>query len=201
MRADAKANQQDIIQAAMRLFATRGPTASLRQVAEAAGVGIGTLYRHFPERKDLLLGIADDTAGKMLPIITQALESWSEDPERVWAQCVQDMGALRTGALAASTNMFVELGTTGPKELEVRRHRILKALEPLIRRAQHHKLVSRDVGPAQFLLGLATVTRPFVSDDNPLVPQHELDAWLLEVYRRGLRPEPKASGHRPLTRS
>ena len=53
-RADAQRNYQALLAAAAKAFADEGPQASMHGIARQAGVGIGTLYRHFPTREDLL---------------------------------------------------------------------------------------------------------------------------------------------------
>jgi AcrR family transcriptional regulator len=53
-RADARRNYDRLIEAARAEFTESGPDASLENIARRAGVGIGTLYRHFPNRQDLL---------------------------------------------------------------------------------------------------------------------------------------------------
>jgi AcrR family transcriptional regulator len=84
MRADARRNYDKLIAAAREAFTEDDSTASLEDIARRAGVGIGTLYRHFPTRKDLLAGVyeeeveaicrsADDLAG--LPP-WEALTAW-----------------------------------------------------------------------------------------------------------------------------
>lgn len=57
MRADAQRNYDHIVAVASELFAARGTDASLDEIAKRAGVGPGTLYRHFPTREDLI-GVA-----------------------------------------------------------------------------------------------------------------------------------------------
>src|ERR1700692_490058 len=52
-RADAIRNRERVLEAARAVFSAGGPDASLEAVAKRAGVGIGTLYRHFPTREDL----------------------------------------------------------------------------------------------------------------------------------------------------
>ena len=60
-RADARRNYETLIAAARDTFATDGVSASLEEIARKAGVGIGTLYRHFPTRQDLFESVyADD---------------------------------------------------------------------------------------------------------------------------------------------
>lgn len=60
MRADAARNRTSLLAAAHEAFARGGVTASLDDVAKAAGVGAGTLYRHFPTRDALVLAVIDD---------------------------------------------------------------------------------------------------------------------------------------------
>jgi AcrR family transcriptional regulator len=84
-RADAIRNRERVLQAAKAVFSEGGPEASLEAVARHAGVGIGTLYRHFPTREALfeavyrreveqLVDLARDLNGKMSPV--EALRCW-----------------------------------------------------------------------------------------------------------------------------
>jgi AcrR family transcriptional regulator len=54
VRADARRNIDTLLQTAMAVFATSGVDAPVREIAEKAGVGVGTVYRHFPQRSDLI---------------------------------------------------------------------------------------------------------------------------------------------------
>ncbi len=60
MRADARRNEERLIAAASEAFAQHGPQVCLEEIARDAGVGIGTLYRHFPTRQALLEGVYRD---------------------------------------------------------------------------------------------------------------------------------------------
>jgi AcrR family transcriptional regulator len=57
VRADAQRNIDSLLQAALEVFKTSGVDAPVREIAEKAGVGIGTLYRHFPQRADLVAAV------------------------------------------------------------------------------------------------------------------------------------------------
>jgi AcrR family transcriptional regulator len=57
VRADAQRNIDSLLQAAMAVFATSGVDAPVREIAEKADVGIGTIYRHFPQRSDLVVAV------------------------------------------------------------------------------------------------------------------------------------------------
>ncbi|MBP2334380.1 AcrR family transcriptional regulator [Saccharothrix coeruleofusca] len=56
-RADALRNQQALVAAAAAVFVTSGVDAPIREIAARAGVGIGTIYRHFPTRADLVVAV------------------------------------------------------------------------------------------------------------------------------------------------
>lgn len=57
LRADARRNYEALINAANAMFSARGPDAPLDEIARRAGVGNATLYRHFPDRRDLLVAV------------------------------------------------------------------------------------------------------------------------------------------------
>jgi AcrR family transcriptional regulator len=56
-RADARRNEQTLLEAAAAVFVTSGVDAPVRDIAKAAGVGMGTIYRHFPTRADLIIAV------------------------------------------------------------------------------------------------------------------------------------------------
>ena len=57
VRADAQRNVDTLLQTALAVFATSGVDAPMREIAEKAGVGVGTIYRHFPQRSDLIAAV------------------------------------------------------------------------------------------------------------------------------------------------
>jgi AcrR family transcriptional regulator len=57
VRADAQRNVDALLEAALAVFATSGVDAPVREIAVKAGVGVGTLYRHFPQRSDLIAAV------------------------------------------------------------------------------------------------------------------------------------------------
>jgi AcrR family transcriptional regulator len=56
-RADAQRNIEALLKAALAVFAKSGVDAPIRDIAEKAGVGVGTVYRHFPQRSDLIVAV------------------------------------------------------------------------------------------------------------------------------------------------
>jgi len=57
MRADAQRKMSSLLQSAIEVFRTSGVDAPVREIAERAGVGLGTVYRHFPQRSDLIVAV------------------------------------------------------------------------------------------------------------------------------------------------
>lgn len=87
-RADARRNREAILNTAMRRFAAEGVGVSLEEIAREAGVGAGTLYRHFPSREALLAAALRDRQADLLALSRQARE-------------VDDAGAALAGWLEA----------------------------------------------------------------------------------------------------
>src|SRR5258708_29700176 len=73
-RADARVNHDKLVATARALFTEKGTSAPLEEVAERAGVGIGTLYRHFPTRQALLEAVYVDEVEAMARAATDLAE-------------------------------------------------------------------------------------------------------------------------------
>ncbi len=87
VRADAQRSLDALLRAAKAVFATSGVDAPVRQIAERAGVGLGTLYRHFPQRADLIAAVFRreiDACADAAPILAaerapfEALAGWMQ---------------------------------------------------------------------------------------------------------------------------
>jgi AcrR family transcriptional regulator len=75
LRADAKRNRDLLVAAAEAVFTEHGSDASLEEIARRAGVGIGTLYRHFPTRDDLLAQVIDDSNAAIIARAQELLDA------------------------------------------------------------------------------------------------------------------------------
>ena len=78
LRADARRNQQAVIVAAKKLFAEEGLDAQMPDVAKAAKVGVGTVYRHFPTKDDLIAALAGERFVRLAEKAREELKA--EDP-------------------------------------------------------------------------------------------------------------------------
>ncbi len=79
MRADARRNRERLITAAREVFGEQGSGASMEAIAKQAGVGVGTLYRHFPHRFDIVEAVYQDDVEELVRSAEQAteeLEPW-----------------------------------------------------------------------------------------------------------------------------
>jgi AcrR family transcriptional regulator len=102
MRADAQRKMNSLLQAAMEVFAKSGVDAPVREIAERAGVGLGTVYRHFPQRSDLIVAVfqsrvnACADAASVLAIKYEPGEALAR-----WMQRFVDFIATKRGLAAA----------------------------------------------------------------------------------------------------
>ena len=79
MRADAKRNYELLVAAARKVFDQEGGGASMEAIAKEAGVGIGTLYRHFPKRIDVVEAVYVDDVDELETVartVSADLEPW-----------------------------------------------------------------------------------------------------------------------------
>jgi AcrR family transcriptional regulator len=85
-RADARANRERLLSSAARAFAADGPAASLKDIAKDAGVGIGTLYRHFPTRESLIEAAHESELTQLCASVDGLLadRSSSDEALRIW---------------------------------------------------------------------------------------------------------------------
>jgi AcrR family transcriptional regulator len=138
LRADAKLNREKLLAAADAAFTELGAGASMDEIARRAGVGIGTLYRHFPSHQELLaatcdkrlLALAQKGLARATPgAAATALESFLE-------QLVVHAGTYR--GLAASFGVVLQNGSPGC-------HATTEAGERLLKQAQIEGGIRRDV--------------------------------------------------------
>lgn len=75
LRADARRNRQAVVEAAKQLFAEQGLDAQIPDLARQAGVGVGTVYRHFPTKDQLIVAIAAEHFERIAAKAREKLES------------------------------------------------------------------------------------------------------------------------------
>src|SRR3954452_18565000 len=73
LRADAVRNRANILEAARKLIGRRGAEAGMDEIAREAGVAVGTLYRHFPTKHDLVQAILEELTQHVFALLDRAL--------------------------------------------------------------------------------------------------------------------------------
>jgi len=187
MRSDAEANRQDLLTAAARLISEQGDGVSMRVIAQKAEVGIGTLYRHFPTRDDLMIGLANSILDEVDAAVDRFIHS-TTSPRTRWESYVAELAGLNLGALAGALRADDHLRDSQP--LVTHRDDTMMAMAAVLRTAQTETLVSEDVTVPRFLLGIIQFTRTLPPNAPPDITA-ELP-WLLRAYLRGLAPAPHA---------
>ncbi|MGY9047209.1 hypothetical protein P775_19290 [Puniceibacterium antarcticum] len=101
-RSDAQRNRNRLIEAAKEVLGQGGPGASLEAVARSAGVGIGTLYRHFPTREALFQAVYRHEVEQLINLASE-LEQTGDgaDAVRAWLHAVVGLVATKRGLLGA----------------------------------------------------------------------------------------------------
>ena len=140
-RADARRNYEKVLTAAREAFAEGGESTALEEIARRAGVGIGTLYRHFPNRQALLEAVY---VGEVEEICRSAAELDGADPwEALEAWFERFIGYMATKqALAAELLNYLDRDN---ELFKVCRTSLWAAGEPLLTRAQEAGVVRPDV--------------------------------------------------------
>ncbi|WP_460068966.1 TetR/AcrR family transcriptional regulator [Streptomyces sp. YKOK-I1] len=148
LRADAERNRQRIIAAAQEVFAERGLDVTLDDIARHAGVGVGTAYRRFAGREELIDAVFEDEVERLVTCAEQALIQ--EDP---WDSLVEFF--LTTAQRFAENRGLREvlLGSTDSRpRLAGLRDRLHPLVGAVFARAQQDGRLRDDIDPTDFLL-------------------------------------------------
>src|SRR5690348_1620552 len=131
-RADAVRNRERLLEAAKAVFSVGGPDASLEAVAKRAGVGIGTLYRHFPTREDLFEAVYRREVEQLSELAEQLKNARDPvDALRRWLHSGVEFVATKKGMVAA-----LALAVQSGSELQTFSfERLTKAVGSLLDRA------------------------------------------------------------------
>jgi AcrR family transcriptional regulator len=148
-RADARRNYELLIAAATEAFAERGADdVSLEEIARRAGVGIGTLYRHFPARQALLEAVYKDQVDGLEVLAGKLLVS--ESPGKALAEWMRAFAAFGRTKRSLSAALMATLGKDS--ELLSACSKVLRSCtEALLSRAKEGGLVRPDVQAADLL--------------------------------------------------
>jgi AcrR family transcriptional regulator len=179
-RADAQRNRARILEAAKKEFTRSGANASLEEIAKKAGVGPGTLYRHFPTREDLLVAVYRSEMEKLAAAERTLADSKAPvEALRAWLLLFVDAVATKQ-IIAPVLNTLVG----DPKKLfEASYARIHEALRTLVKRAIKDGDIRQDLDPIDLLRAIVGVANVATSPD-----WQESARRLVDILIVGARP-------------
>jgi AcrR family transcriptional regulator len=179
-RADARRNYEKVLTAAREAFAEGGESTSLEEIARRAGVGIGTLYRHFPNRQALLEALYVDEVEEVCRAAGQLDDA---DPWEALNGWFDRFIAYLATKRALAHELFNYLDKDADL-FQLCRTSLFDAGEPLLRRAQDAGVVRSDVAfpeVMQMVMGIAKIP----SSDPDQVER------LVRIALDGLRYQPE----------
>ena len=190
LRRDAERNRQRILEAARQGFADRGLGITLDEIARLAGVGVGTVYRRFPNKELLIDALFEERIGE---IVAQAREAaQDEDGWRGLTRFLEHA----VDRLAADRGLReLVLGSTyGPERIVSARARIKPQVDQIVARAQAQGTLRADVGATDFPLVLMMLDAVVdtTRDINPLSWRRALGIVLDGLRAPGTTPLPGA---------
>jgi AcrR family transcriptional regulator len=183
LRKDAARNRERILEAARDLFQARGLSASLNDIAHHAGVGVGTVYRHFPNKDELVEGLFEQRVAEIVARMEAALED--PDPWHGLTEFVR----YSTDMQAADRGLKDALG--GHHQLErisKIRAKLMPLGEALVGRAHAAGQLREDIGASDLpvlqamIAGLIDAT----VDTSPMLYRRFLDIMI-----RGMAVRPQ----------
>jgi AcrR family transcriptional regulator len=179
LRADAKINEDRLIEAATQAFARDGADASLKAIAKDAGVGIGTLYRRFPTREQLIWAIYRSEVDRICASVPHLLaQRPPAEALRAWMESFLGFLAAKRGMADA---LKAALATDDEQRLQTR-GLITKALARLLEAGAADGTLRPDISPLDVMMALGG-TALIASEPE----QQEQAARLLDLLLDGLR--------------
>jgi AcrR family transcriptional regulator len=175
-RADAQRNRERILNLAKVAFARSGAMASLDEIANKAGVGAGTLYRHFPTRDALLEAVYRTEVEKLAAAERKFAETMSPvEALRAWMLLFVDYIATKQ-IIAPALNTLVG----GPSKVyEASRGQVQGAIEALVRRAIKSGDIRKDLDPFDLLRALIGVSNVASTPDWPQSARRLVDILII----------------------
>lgn len=189
LRRDAAENRELLLAAATRVFAEQGLSAGVEEIARAAGVGVGTLYRRFPNKDALIAELVQDVLERMSALATSA----SELPDGLGLeQYLEGSSAYQAEHRGCLPRLW---NTPTDNEALVR---LRQRVASLLADAKRHGRVRDEITATDLTLVMWSI-RGVIETTRDVAP----DAWRrhLAILIAGLRPAAEPLADRPLTRA
>lgn len=149
LRSDARRNREAVLDAAGELFAQRGDAVQMDEIAERAGLGVGTLYRHFADKQALRAAII----GRRFEAMT-SLARAAEEVEDPWAAFETLLYGYLESVEPDAAFRFALLGPEQPNwgDIDAQKAAFSAIVERIVRRAVDAGRLRADFGPGDFIL-------------------------------------------------
>lgn len=190
LRKDAERNRKRILHAAAEVFSERGLDASLDDVARRAGVGVGTVYRRFPDKETLVAELFQDRIDDLVAVAEEACAA--DDPWAALVSYLEHITATMSGDLGLRQMML--FATYGKDRVAYAREQMRPVVARLVARAQESgqlrgDLSATDVQMIAFMLAKAT---EYTAPARPGLWQRYLPLLIdgLRPARDGVTPLP-----------
>src|SRR3954470_16440778 len=155
LRADAQRNRDRLLDAAVLAFSKDGPEVTLDAIAKDAGVGIGTLYRHFPTREALVEATYRNELARLCAAAAELLEAMPPDEAlRTWMDRFVDYMTTKRGMADALRAVIA----SGGNPFAHSRDRMIEALGVLLRAGAEKGTLRPDADPTDLLAGLSGIS-------------------------------------------
>ncbi|MEU4533596.1 TetR/AcrR family transcriptional regulator [Streptosporangium sp. NPDC023825] len=188
LRADARRNRERLLEVAVLAFSHDGPDVTLDAIAKAAGVGIGTLYRHFPTREALIEEAYRSELNRLCDVVPDLLEAMPPDEAtRSWMDHFVDYMTTKRG-MADALRVVI---ASGGNPYAQSRDRLVEAITTLLRAGAAAGTVRPDVDPVDVLVSMGGVS---LAAGEP--EQRDQARRLLDLLMDGLRYRATVPGER-----
>jgi AcrR family transcriptional regulator len=181
LRRDAERNRQRILRAASEVFTTSGVEATLDEIARHAGVGVGTVYRRFPDKEALIEALFEERLGAMVGLAERGVAN--PDPWSGLVFFLEQAGGLLAGD--RGLRQILMFASYGRDRVGQARARLLPVVTELVTRAQADGSVRADLRPTDIPL-IEFMLAMLAEYAHPVRP----DVWrrYLAIILDGLRP-------------
>lgn len=188
LRADARRNRDQIIASATRAFAEHGEDVPMEEIARAAGVGVGTLYRRFPDRTTLVLAVVQDSMRSLLDQVRRC----HEDEPTAWDALVRGLSHSRELKLSMRMSHLISPATESrvraDATLQLLRQQLIETFDHLVDAAQVEGSLRPDVATPDVVRLFGSVYHSSHQDPGDTEELHARRA--LSVVLDGLRVGP-----------
>jgi AcrR family transcriptional regulator len=184
MRADARRNRQKVLKAARVCLARDGLDAQMEEIARRAKVGVGTLYRHFPTKDDLVFALAGERFDRLAENAREALER--DDPWEAFCDFLRSSAEIQISDRALS-EVMLDKGDVMREHAE--RVGILELVEQLMDRAKAPGALREDAEPEDVPMLMCALGG---AAEMPLMSGERYLALVIDGFRApGATPMPK----------